>query len=538
MLFLCFCFRNGKSLIETETAEKCQKTAESLFFVLEPYGIIKSYKEKGRFYEMITRLEEIPVTKESYPFASAERYLKLSERGYVEKEYYMYGTANVYETADERGGVRVRTADAPYTNRIIVRAPQDTTKCSGNVVVEIINPTSFMEIDRMWILGWKKFVRDGDIYVGITSKPNTIAKMVEFDEKRYGCLSWANPTPDVPFSERLQATGGLGDLNHDYETGLFWDMLTDLAWLLRGDEEQNPIREYKREYVYLTGWSQSGSYLFRYLNSFAYRPEVARGACVFNGYLSGGGVHSLGIPVNQYETMTPYHYSLTRVEKAREPFIAVQTESENGRMEAWRIAQQDSDDPEFLFRQYDVTGASHDTSYSYVNYYQNDPDLVRINHLPFYMGKNEEGNDYPSQILFAAAFRNLFTWVRTGAAPAHCDRIAVDSDGENKKDAFGNTIGGLRTCLLDYPTGRYSNTSDIEKGQNFLDPESEKEGLFGYQQAFSKEMIKELYGTLAHYREMAEKNTKEQVTKGFVCREDAAELVEIAVQLAKKRGLE
>ena len=80
---------------------------------------------------MITRLEEIPVTKESYPFASAERYLKLSERGYVEKEYYMYGTANVYETADERGGVRVRTADAPYTNRIIVRAPQDTAKCSG-----------------------------------------------------------------------------------------------------------------------------------------------------------------------------------------------------------------------------------------------------------------------------------------------------------------------------------------------------------------------------------------------------------------------
>ena len=89
-------------------------------------------------------------------------------------------------------------------------------------------------------------------------------------------------------------------------------------------------------------------------------------------------------------------------------------------------------DPEFLFRQYDMTGASHDTSYSYVDYYQNDPDLVRINHLPFYMGKNEEGNDYPSQILFAAAFRNLFTWVRTGAAPAHCDRIAIDSDGENR----------------------------------------------------------------------------------------------------------
>ena len=79
-----------------------------------------------------------------------------------------------------------------------------------------------MEIDRMWILGWKKFVRDGDIYVGITSKPNTIAKNGKSLMKSVTAVfPWANPTPDVPFSERLQVTGGLGDLNHDYETGLF-----------------------------------------------------------------------------------------------------------------------------------------------------------------------------------------------------------------------------------------------------------------------------------------------------------------------------
>ena len=252
---------------------------------------------------MITKIEEIPVTEESYPFASAERYLKLSEYGYTEKEYYMYGTANVYETVDERGTVGVRTADAPYVNRMIMRLPEDVKACSGNVVVEIINPTSFMEIDRMWILGWKKFVRDGDIYVGITSKPNTIAKLIEFDSKRYGKLSWPNPTLDVPFPDSLQATGGTGDLDHNYETGLFWDMLTDLAWLLRKDEEMNPIRAYRRDAICLTGWSQSGSYLFRYLNSFAYRPDVARGSRVFDGYLAGGGVHSLVIPVNQYESI-------------------------------------------------------------------------------------------------------------------------------------------------------------------------------------------------------------------------------------------
>ena len=91
-------------------------------------------------------------------------------------------------------------------------------------------------------------------------------------------------------------------------------------------------------------------------------------------------------------------------------------------MEAWRIAQQDSDDPEFLFRQYDVTGASHDTSYSYVNYYQNDPDLVRINHLPFYMGKMRKETTIRPRFFLRQHFGISFTWVRTGAAPAHCDR--------------------------------------------------------------------------------------------------------------------
>lgn len=80
---------------------------------------------------MITRLEEISVTKESYPFASAERYLKLSERGYVEKEYYMYGTANVYETADERGASvcalrmrRIQTASLSAHRRTLQNAAE------------------------------------------------------------------------------------------------------------------------------------------------------------------------------------------------------------------------------------------------------------------------------------------------------------------------------------------------------------------------------------------------------------------------------
>lgn len=489
---------------------------------------------------MISKIENIPITEKSYPFASAEKYCDLSAKGYEEKEYYMYGTANVYRSADEKGNVEVEIKDAPYVNRFIIRAPKDREKCSGNVVVEIINPSSFMEIDRMWILGHKQFIRSGDIYVGITSKPNTIAKLKEFDEKRYGKMSWANPSEKkFPFEvdDLVKKRKLIPDLDLEYETGLFWDMLTDLAWLLRSEKAQNPLREYPRDYIYLTGWSQSACYLIRYVNSFAYRDDVKRDGRVFDGYLAAGAPRAVVVPVNQYEAAKQYHFSQQRVERVSEPFIAVQTESENGRFDGFRTMRKDSDSPDFRYRLYEVTGASHDTMYSCVDYYQKDKDLERIHQLFSYHGKHKEGNDYPSWILFGAAYRNLFHWVRYGVAPNHCERIKTDAAGENCKDAFGNTIGGLRTCLLDYPTGRYNSTSNIEKGRNGLDPEAEQDGLFGYQQAFSASMLEELYGTLEHYEELVTRDTEEQVAKGFVCKEDKEIMIQIAMELAEKRGL-
>ena len=489
---------------------------------------------------MISGIFEMPITDESYPFSSAERYCHLSAKDYVEREYRVDGTANVYRTADEDGGVEVMTADAPYSNRIVVRAPKDPARASGNVVVEIINPTSFMEIERMWILGHGEFVRSGDIYVGITSKPNTIAKLKEFNPDRYAFMSWANPTPERPFDfdpEQLVRDGALPDMDISYETGLFWDMLTDLAWLLRGDSDLNPIRDYSRQAICLTGWSQSGAYLFRYLNSFAYREEVRRDGRVFDGYLSGGGIHSMCIPVNQYECCREYAHHLLRVEHVEEPFIALQTESENGRFESWRTLMPDSDDPDFKYRLYEVTGASHDTQWSYVDYYQDDEDLKRIDHLPVYVGKHAEANAYPSQYLFHAAFRNLFRWVRTGAAPATCPRIELDASGENVKDALGNTKGGLRTCLLEHPFARYSNTSLVEPGQGTVDKTSDKDGLFGHMESFSASMLEELYGSLENYRALCERDTAIEVSQGFICAEDAQAIVDFAMASARERGL-
>src|ERR1043165_6351876 len=88
----------------------------------------------------------VPSDKNNYAFLSANRVqavVDLQKAGYVEEEYILSGTANVYEWSAD-GTVKVKTPNAPYTTRILVRRPAAATKFSGNVIVEP------MENARSW----------------------------------------------------------------------------------------------------------------------------------------------------------------------------------------------------------------------------------------------------------------------------------------------------------------------------------------------------------------------------------------------------
>src|SRR5512137_1892950 len=78
----------------------------------------------------------LPVTADSYPFGAADHTgvpTDLKKIGYVEEEFLVSGKANVYEWP-EQGTAVVRTANAPYTTRILVRRPAGKSKFSGNVI--------------------------------------------------------------------------------------------------------------------------------------------------------------------------------------------------------------------------------------------------------------------------------------------------------------------------------------------------------------------------------------------------------------------
>lgn len=474
---------------------------------------------------MIRAFREIAVTEKSRPFSSAVERCKMSKYGYEEKEYYIDGTSNVYGMEDS-GTKSILYADVPYINKMTIRCPKSPAKFNGHVVVEIVNATAHFDIERMWIVAHKYFMRSGTIYVGLTSKPDVFDSLLAYDAERYRELSWRNPRPQSEWKDpdpRLE----ISFVRKQDECGLVWDMLTDLAQALREDSPRNPLTAYPERKLTLTGWSQSASYMARYLNSFVYEGKGTRKQA-YDSYLLAGGVWNLMIPLNQHEYGRHMDTAQLYVRHMEQPCIIVQTESENDHYGACDIPRWNSLISDKLCRLYEFAGSTHDTKYSLLDYYGNDADMNRIACLPKYKGVHAHPNDYPYEFLFRAAYRNLFVWMDLGIAPFTTERISTTGDHRNMKDAFGNTIGGVRTALIDYPTCRYYAWSQEKDGIN---------GLFGHMQPFSASLLEELYGSLQNYRCLVEENTKLRVAEGILLQEDFDEFVELAVTSAAQRGL-
>jgi hypothetical protein len=75
--------------------------------------------------------------KDNYAFLSANRVqsvVDLQKAGYVEEEFLVSGTANVYDWLSD-GSLKIKTANAPYNTRILIRRPA-LRFFSGNVILE------------------------------------------------------------------------------------------------------------------------------------------------------------------------------------------------------------------------------------------------------------------------------------------------------------------------------------------------------------------------------------------------------------------
>lgn len=482
----------------------------------------------------------IPETASSYAFGGAahERVPEdLSRVGYVEHEYLVSGKANVYDWPAP-GPAVVRTPDAPYTTRMLVRMPARASRFSGRVVVEMLNPSNLFDLNIGWALAHRQMVRDGDAWVGITAKPVAMRALKTFDPQRYASLSFANP---LPLSDPRNCTNIQSSVDppavrsRETEDGLIWDIYSQVAALVRSDSPANPIafaghgaraagrghggrghgHAARVSQVYGLGYSQTGGMLYDYINAIHPLAEAQNGGRPpFDGYIVAvaGGRFVGSVPINQCSPAPRVPDQRLLFHGVDVPIIHAMSQSDY--LAGIDARQPDSDAPGDRYRHYEMAGAGHATP-DELTYAAAPADIVRAGRdVPPTSCNEGPRSRFPSRIFFDAFLRNLDRWASAGIAPPHADPILVQ-DGKPVLDRFGNVTGGLRSPYLDVPTSTWFGSST---GASFC-------SIAGHEVPFDRATLSSLYPSHGAYVGAVARDTRALVAGGTITGYDGQDLI-------------
>ena len=448
----------------------------------------------------------------THPFGAAayqDRPQNLAAVGYVEQEYLVRGKANVYEWPDV-GPAVVRTADAPYVTRILVRKPARATRFSGNVVVEPLNPSNLFDLNIGWGLLNRQLIRNGDAWVGVTVKPISVDALKTFDPQRYAALSFANP---LPLDDPRNCATVPADSSRTTENGLAWDIISQVGRAVRDSGPANPIG-YRTRQVYGFGYSQTGGYFYDYINAVRPISVLPGDKQVYDGYIVAvaGGAFAGAYPINQCVAAPPVGDERRQFTNVGVPIVHIMSQSDyltgiGGR-------RLDSDIPADAFRHYEMAGAGHATPDEL--YYSARPeDIVQAGRaVPPQQCDQGPRSRFPSHIFFDATLANLDRWVRNGTPPPHGSPIVVQQ-GAPVKDEFGNVVGGLRSPYLDVPTSRWDGNST---GASFC-------RIAGHEVPFDQATLDRLYRSHADYVAKVTRSAYALAAQRFITPYDAAAIV-------------
>lgn len=448
----------------------------------------------------------IPIEGDSYPFNMASRQLRpidLAAFDYVEEEYFLSGLANVYDWDVLFETAKVRTPNAPYTNRILVRRPAKPQKFSGTVIVELFNATGGgigYEAPYIWADSWENTLDRGHVWVGVTSAPAALRPLKTFDPVRYAPLAWNNPLPP---EQRCVPTATT-------ETGLVWDILSQLAALLKSGDPANPLRQYEVERVYATSQT-GGGILPLYINLFGPTAETAGGEPVYDGYV----IKASGSPgrINQCAEAPPATHPIAK-SQSPQPVIRLFSHSDVLRGSPTHTGsicdfrRPDSDDVA-PYRHYEVAGLLV-SARNQVLGAPGPEDGLRAGGIPI-PPVVVPRHELPFRYLLAGAFENLDRWVSDGIAPPHAAFLEADSECiDAVVDEFGTPRGGVRTPYVDVPLATY--------------PPLELPAI-----PFDAEQLEELYGNHGNYLRQVLPVINDLIDERWVTLEDGRKIIGEAV---------
>lgn len=430
--------------------------------------------------------EEVPVTADSKPFFAAAT--ELTAHGFREDEYFVAGTANVYEY-DAANQLQVQTADVPFKTRLLIRRPASPARFNGFVLFELLNPTARHDIDFAWHFNRRLLLSRGYIWVGMTMQDVAIEALDNWDGERYGSL-------------------------HMSDRGLVYEMFAQVGALLRDPADPaNPLADYGVDYIIGTGYSQSADYLTTFSNEFHEHALAWDGRHAFDGYLHTGG-SGAARRINSADPEELYTDE-RRFNRVQAPLIRVQSESEVAIFlyPSSESRQPDSD----VFRVYEIAGGSHADEEELLN---TGEVIARDLGLPVLPDCEAPLSPVHISPVHRSSLHNLSRWIRDGVPPPPSQLIELAGLRDVIRDELGNALGGVRLPPLEAPYGNYTPG-------NVGPPPCPLAGSFF---AFDEATLDALYPTHGRYVRQVKRAARRAVKKGYLLPADAARYVIEAAQ--------
>lgn len=497
----------------------------------------------------------IASTSTDFPFiADGFDVFPPAPKGYVEDEFFFSGTGNLYEYTAT--GIEVVTPcpasvtegsgcmGIPYETRMLIKRPANPAQFSGTVIIEPLNPSANFDIAGVWDRSRDYFVRNGDIFVGWTSKSVTVNTLQLWNPTRYGPLNWTY----APFTP--------GNNSGVYD-GITFDIAAQIGLLFKENGPTSPLNGYNVQRVFEAGFSQDGGFTFTQAEIFNALERMPNGGPIYDGYVpggTGGPTGSLNFGLTAAGSLSPTD-ARNEMQPRDVPVIHTNTQTEVffGTLGLGYYRRADSDALNDRYRLWEVPGGSHvsnDLDDPVLNLQRGQAELqfITIGELPpigcthqqFIDGPATgvpgviDPNQFPFAYAVNAAFDDLTAWVTSGTPPPEIPRVTLSPQVLTGNifgstivfDSFGNAEGGFRTPFLDVPTATYipfDTASHTTEFSGFC-------SLYGYEVPFSNSVLDSLYKNHGQYVSQVVQETNQLVKNRMWVQSDGVSVKQKAAQ--------
>ena len=403
---------------------------------------------------------ESPPTDQGPAFVPGTRLVDDLPTDYIEEEFFISGKADLYNYAHNPplGPTDIVTIqeEVSYKTRIIVRRPAKANKFNGTVVIEWWNSTAGFDTAPAWDPSAEYFANSGTVYVGVTNSTTSLGFLVG------GCrlLGLLPPACGTRYSTLSLPANGLA-----------WDVMGQVANLLKSDDVSNPLPvDYAVERVLHVGESQQAGSVITYASGF-HLDGLNDGYFVQSGINSrpinfGPACGAAGSP--PFPNCTPrLSFPASRV-RTDLPVPVYQTVTQTDfEGLGFSVFGRQADTP--TFRYYEIAGAAHNTVHEGIEIIPAGvvgPDPILLTDLCLeQLNTVADGPVFASYVLNALWERMQEQLIDGDEPPAGVlldttlDTTTSPPEFKLVRDDLGNVEGGVRLPSMEAPTATYVSTA-------------------------------------------------------------------------------